>query len=251
MNQTVKRLMFNWLESRGYEVTIPLQDFERDSRRGFLEKKDDNKRRYATFDRAYKLQLAAQLDEKYKNRAVVGKVRVYDALAALAPVIDPYNPNLGCVSQLVHVLQVATYMEQDGQPEKLVLCGLVHDIGKLMLLQPDEDPMNVEAGGRKELLAGTPGGGLLNCTFRWDHGDFGYMRLKDHVDPDMAWLLRHHSVDIAAYGEYMNDYDREQNERLLQPFNYYDEHCNIYGIPKPLEHFRDLIDRAFPEEILV
>jgi hypothetical protein len=142
-------------------------------------------------------------------------------------------------------------MERDGLDEVLVLSGLIHDLGTI-LLSTDEDPINVEAGGKKAPLSGTLGGGLFNCTFRWDHGDFVYLRLKDYVPLELAWLLRHHSMELAACEPYMDERDREYTRRLFVPFAHYDERKNMYGVPaKRLEDYRELVHRAFPDPILI
>jgi hypothetical protein len=207
--------------------------------------------RYERLEPARKLELPAELDAKYANRSVLGTVHVYDAVAALATVIDPLDPFLGCVTQLTHQLQCATAMERDGCEETLLLCALVHDLGKLLLLVGDEDPMNVEAGGKKVPLSGERGAGLINCRFRWDHADFAYLRLKDVADADVAWLARHHSIDLHACAPYMDEHDRERVERLLRPFMRYDERKDIYVMPNRLEDYRKLLDRAFPEPIFI
>jgi hypothetical protein len=68
-------------------------------------------------------------------------------------------------------------------------------LGKLLIKFGDEDPINVEAGGEKVPLTGTLGCGLIDCTFRWDHGNFAYLRLKDYVSPEVAWIVRNHSLE--------------------------------------------------------
>lgn len=108
----------------------------------------------------------------------------------------------------------------------------------------------LEAGGEKVPLRGARGEGLLQCTFRWDHGDFAYLRLKDHVSPEVGWVIRHHSIDIAACEPYMNEQDRALTQRFLIPFVSYDLRKDLYALPlKQLEDYRSLIDATFPEKI--
>jgi hypothetical protein len=228
-----------------------LKSYQMRSLRGFYAAEEEAKRRYGALSPQFKLELPAILEAKYAKKLVVGKVRVYDLIAQLATVINPLEPELGCVSQLTHELQLATEMEKDGRDEKLVLCALLHDLGTLLLTLTDEDPMYIEAGGKKAPLSGTPGGGLYGCSFRWDHGDFIYLRMKDHVPPDIAWLLRYHSMELADCEPYMNEQDRNYTRQLFEPFTYYDERKDMYSVPtKRLEDYRALIDRAFPNEIL-
>ena len=179
-------------------------------------------------------------------------VMVYDAILELATIIDPLDPYLGCMTQLTHHLQLAQAMENDGLGEQLIICALVHDLGKLLIKFGDEDPINVEASGKKVPLLGELGCGLMQCTFRWDHGDFAYLRLKNHVPEPMAWLIRHHSIDIPACEPYMNDRDRTYVDELLIPFVRYDFLKDMYARPtKDIEDYRPLLDRMFPEPILI
>jgi hypothetical protein len=148
-------------------------------------------------------------------------------------------------------LQLVEIMEDDGMDETMILCGLIHDIGKLLIKFGDEDPIHVEAGGEKVPLDGTPGCGFMNCTFRWDHGDFAFMRFKDYISPELAWLIRHHSVELSQCEPFMNDYDRLHADRL-RTFIAYDNHKDMYAVPrKSLEDYRPLLERAFPKPILI
>ena len=72
-------------------------------------------------------------------------------------------------------------MEAEGTAtDEWLLVTLVHDLGKVLLLTGEapgassaEQPVSVCA----------PGGGLDNCVFQWNHDEFAYSRLKDHL-PD-------------------------------------------------------------------
>ena len=208
--------------------------------------------RYRALDEETKKALPFRLNAKYEKTFVLGEMRVYDAIALLAEIIDPLDPYLGCLSQLTHQMQLVSAMERDGLDEQFIFCGLIHDFGKLLIKYGDEDPINVEASGKKVPLHGEHGSGLLNCTFRWDHGDFAYLRLKDHVPAEVSWLVRHHSVDIAACEPYMDARDREYVERLLLPFVRYDNHRDMYALPtKELADYRELFDRMLPNPIMI
>jgi hypothetical protein len=245
-------IAFKWLEDRGYDMSFKLEPYQRESKAAFFAAEQAARRRYDALDEKTKLELPFKLNAKYETTPVLGSVRVYDAIAELATIIDPLDPYLGCVSQLTHQLQLAMAMEQDGLDEQFILCGLVHDLGKLLIKFGDEDPINVEAAGKKIPLHGNKGEGLFKCTFRWDHGDFAYMRLRDYASPEVSWLVRHHSIDIPACEPYMDDRDREYVQRLLLPFVYYDNLKDLYALPrKQLEDYRPLIERAFPDEILI
>ena len=211
---------FDWLDSRGYDTKHPLKAYQSRSKQAFFDAEAAARRRYDELDASVKAELPRMLDEKYRRRPILGCVRVYDAIAELATIIDPLDPYLGAVTQLTHQCQMVELMEDDGADETMILCGFIHDLGKLLIKFGDEDPINVEAGGEKVPIAGSPGCGFMNCTFRWDHGDFAFMRLKDEVAPEVAWLIRHHSVDLPRSEPYMNDYDRRHLDRLKRFMEY-------------------------------
>ena len=194
---------FRWFEKRGYAIGNQGQPGQAASRSAFFAAERAARLRYDALDEQTKSALPFELNAKYEQTFILGKIRLYDAVALLANVIDPLDPYLGCVSQLTHQLQLATAMEQDGMDEQLVFCALIHDLGKLLIGYGDEDPINVEASGAKTPLRGNYGDGLLKCTFRWDHGDFAYLRIKDHVPPEVSWLVRHHAIDIAAQSAFL------------------------------------------------
>lgn len=249
LKASIVKVTFDWLEAHGYDMQHRLEPYQRESKQAFFAAEQAAKRRYNALDPEVKLQLPAVLEAKYANRTVLGTVHVYDAIAELATIIDPLDPYLGSVSQLTHQLQLAMHMENDGIDETMILCGLVHDLGKLLIKFGDEDPINVEAGGKKVPLSGSPGCGLFNCTFRWDHGDFAYLRLKDQAPAEVSWLIRHHSIDVAACDPYMNAQDRQYLDRLLL-FMYYDDRKDMYAVPKKgLEDYRAMIEQAFPHAI--
>ena len=149
LKANIVKVTFNWLEAHGYDMQHRLEPYQRESKQAFFAAEQAAKRRYDALDPEVKLQLPAALEAKYTNRPVLGTVPVYDAIAELATIIDPLDPYLGSVSQLTHQLQLVMHMENDGVDETMILCGLVHDLGKLLIKFGDEDPINVEAGGKK------------------------------------------------------------------------------------------------------
>ncbi len=191
-----------------------------------------------------------RLRVKYES-PVFGQVRVWDLVQKLGMVCDPSDGSLGCASQLVHVLQVLEAMEEDGidDPEML-MAAIVHDLGKLLLLT-GEAPENVvcmiEPIGNTE-----PGAGLENCVFQWNHDEFIYSRLKDHLPEHIAWLLRYHSIYGDQCQPLMDDRDRLYTEQYLRPFQHYDQDFKSpYALPKNgIEAYREMVDDWFPEPIL-
>lgn len=191
----------------------------------------------------------ADLRARY-GAPVFGLIRVWDLVTMLGGCVDPTDERLHCASQLVHVLQILEQMEVDGvATPDLVLVALTHDLGKLLLLTA-EDPANI-------VCMNTPvgdhvdGQGLDRSILQWNHDEFAYQRLSDHMDDELAWLVRYHSLDITSARRLMDTGDRERTERLLVPFAHYDHATkSAYNLPaKSLSEYRDVIEEAFPQPI--
>jgi hypothetical protein len=181
---------------------------------------------------------------------VFGEVRVWDLVEQLARCVDPSDCALFCTSQQTHVLQMLEGMANDGidDPE-LLLAVLIHDLGKLLLVV-GEDPANVVCMntpiGNHE-----PGIGLDQCTFQWNHDEFGYSRFRDHVSDGVAWLVRYHSMDVATFAPLMNEQDREYVARYFEVFTRYDHGTKTpFHLPAlRIDTYRDLVEDAFPDPI--
>ena len=191
----------------------------------------------------------AALREKYAA-PVFGRVRVWSLVEMLAQCIDPTDQRLYAASQQMHVLQMLEAMEsENAATEAFVLAALVHDLGKVLLLT-DEAPENVVCMNSP---IGSPaaGAGFANCVFQWNHDEFAWSRLKDHVPDDLAWLVRYHSVLPAHWG-LMDAQDRDRAERLLRPFSRYDHGTKSpFFLPrKRIDHYRPVIEKWLPETMV-
>ncbi len=189
------------------------------------------------------------LRRKYAE-PVFGTVPVWDLVERLALCIDPSDCALFCTSQLTHVLQMLDAMDRDGidDPE-LLLAVLVHDLGKLLLVA-GEDPANVVCMN-SPIGEPTPGVGLDQCTFQWNHDEFGWSRLRDHVPDGVAWLVRYHSMDADAVAPLMDARDLEYRARYFDVFTRYDHGTKTpFHLPRvQLESYREIVEDAFPEPI--
>jgi Myo-inositol oxygenase len=185
-------------------------------------------------------------------KPVFGKVRVWDMVERLGSCVDPTDERLFCASQQVHVLQILEAMEIDGTATPdMVLVALVHDLGKV-LLTTGEDPANVVCmTNAVEDGSGGAGAGLDHAILQWNHDEFAYQRLRDHVAEDLAWLIRYHSIDVGAVSHLMDKHDLERTERFLLPFAHYDHATKSpYHLPSVgLAAYRDVIEEAFPRRI--
>lgn len=202
--------------------------------------------------RAQTHETVAALKRKYEH-AVLGRWRVWDLIERLALCVDPTDGELYCASQLVHVQQVVAGMERDGVDDRdLLLAALTHDLGKVLLLV-GEAPEHV-VGMNTPIGRYPPRVGLDRVVFQWNHDEFIYSRLKDHVPDHLAWLLRYHSIEIPRAAPLMDARDRSYLERYLRPFRRYDQGTkSVCSLPPRdiLAKYRDLVEAAFPGPILV
>jgi hypothetical protein len=207
-------------------------------------------RRIQRLHRQQTLETVAALKRKYEG-PVSGPVRAWDLMEQLAHCIDPTDSSLGCASQQVHVLQVLDAMEADGVDDPdMKVAALVHDIGKLLLLD-GEDPENVVCMN-DPIGEYAPGIGLDRCVFQWNHDEFAYSRLAGNVPDHVAWLIRYHSVDAARCEPLMDERDRDYARRYLVPFQGYDQGSKSAFRPprKTIAAYRELVEQAFPKPIL-
>jgi len=170
----------------------------------------------------------------------------------LAQCVDPTDERLFCASQQVHVLQIIDAMENEGAATgEFLLAALVHDIGKVLLLA-GEAPENVVCMNRP-ISVGEPGAGLDQCLFQWNHDEFAYSRLKDHLPDGIAWLVRYHSIIPGSCEVYMNARDREYAERYLRPFARYDHQTKSpYFLPeRRIEDYRHIVEESLPATIVL
>lgn len=252
----IKQSLKKFLHSRGYEIQLHRIPEEKYLRRQQQQQKlqknyIDQARLISDRHRQQTAETVAALKQKYEN-PIVGKVTVWSQVERLAQCVDPTDSKLYCTNQQIHVLQILEGMERDGITDKdLILLALIHDIGKVLLLA-NEAPenvvdFNVPIGDYPE------GVGLDNCIFQWNHDEFGYSRLKDYVPDHLAWLVRYHSIRIDDCLPYMDERDRAYTEKYLRVFAKYDHGTkSFYHLPKKrIEHYRDVIEEAFPQPILI
>ena len=193
----------------------------------------------------------AALRERYRA-PVLGRVPVWSAIELLAQCIDPTDQRLFGASQQLHVLQIIDAMEREGfASEEFVLAALLHDLGKILLLA-GEAPENVVCFNAP-IGNPSPGIGLDRCMLQWNHDEFAWSRLKDHIPDGVAWLIRYHSISLPECKPCLDARDRSYVERYLLPFARYDHRTKSpYHLPaRRIRDYRPLIERVFPAPILI
>lgn len=192
----------------------------------------------------------ARLHSKYQ-KPVFGPIKISEAVLLLKRAVDPTDKDLYQATQWDHICQVVAMMEAEAvTSEEMLVCGLVHDIGKVLLLT-DEDPENVVCDNFP--IGGYPDGvGLDNVIFNWNHDEFGYDRLKSHLPWHMAKLVRYHSLHPSSL-RLLSDKDRWLYDSLLKPFRRYDKLSKSpTAIPKIDEdRYLSMLDRWFPDPVIL
>ncbi len=193
---------------------------------------------------------AAALRHKYRQ-PIFGEIPTWSLFEMMARVIDTADDRLYCTSQEIHMLQVVEAMAADGMAsDEFILAALVHDLGKVCMLK-GESAENVTY--MNSLLAtGEPGCGLDQCTLQWSCDDLAWSRLKNHLPPQIAWLVRYHGIEPELCAPYMDAQDRDLAERYLTPFQMYDLFSKSpFKRPRGrLEDYRPIIEKYLPPRIV-
>jgi hypothetical protein len=186
------------------------------------------------------------LRDKYAM-PTLGEISPWSLVEMLGQCIDPSDQRLYCASQQMHVLQMIDAMEdQHAATPEMLLVALVHDVGKVLLLT-GEAPENVACTNRP-VRTGAPGCGLDRCVFQWNHDEWAYARLKDHLPDHLAWLVRYHSVRPATCLQFMDARDIDYCRRYLKPFAAFDhETKSPFNVARRrIADYRPIVERALP-----
>ena len=156
---------------------------------------------------------------------------LWDMMDRLNALIDVSDPDLN-LPNIIHLLQSAEGIRQDGRPDWMQLVGLIHDLGKAMYLfgsdedgtsqaeqwglvgdvfvvgckLPDtcvypefnqENPDMLVDRFNSELGIYNPGCGLDNLELAWGHDEYLYQVLKNHptntIPEEGMAMIRFHS----------------------------------------------------------
>ena len=189
------------------------------------------------------------LRDKYAT-PTFGSVSPWSLVEALGQCIDPSDQRLYCASQQMHLLQMIEAMEdRNVATPEMLLVALVHDLGKTLLLT-DEAPENLVCMNRP-VRTGAPGCGLDNCVFQWNHDEWAYSRLKDHLPDHLAWLVRYHSILPATCLQFMDARDIDYCRRYLKPFAAFDhETKSPFNVARRrIADYRAIVERALPARV--
>lgn len=206
---------------------------------------------------------------------------IWEALEKMNTFVDDSDPDLA-LPQIIHALQTAEAIRQDGHPRWFILAGLIHDLGKVLYLfdEPqwavvgDTFPVGCAYSDKivyHELFADNPdfqnpkyqtpngiyeaGCGLDNVHISWGHDEYLYLVTKDYLPKEAQWMLRYHSCypvhREGAYQHLLNEQD-EETLKWVRAFNPYDLYSKCEVEPNAAElrpFYEDLVAEFFPAKI--
>jgi inositol oxygenase len=211
---------------------------------------------------------------KKNQYCMLDKMRmgIWDAMRILDTIVDESDPDLS-LAQSMHAFQTAERLRKDGHPRWFILIGLIHDLGKVLILFDEPQwavvgdtfpvgcaysesvifsPFFVHNPDRKNAVYQTlcgiysPHCGLENVHMSWGHDEYLYNVVKDYLPQEASYIIRYHSFYAAhkdgAYDQLMNDYDRSMMPlvHLFSTYDLYSKSTELLDIPA--EFFPQMLD---------
>lgn len=193
--------------------------------------------------------LVIELNNKYENKTTFNHP-IWELIEMLKGVIDPTDKKLYLINQFIHTLQVAEAADEATHNEEIIVAALVHDLGKLLLLT-DEKPENIVC--ENWVIQGDHNEGLENAICNWNHDEFIYMKLKNHLPDHLLWLIRFHSIRLPDSYIYMSETDKKLTETYLNEFRIFDRRTKGKKLPeeKNFDKYRKILEKWFPNPIAI
>lgn len=212
------------------------------------------------------------------NRLSMG---IWHAMAALDNIIDESDPDLE-QAQTVHAFQTAEKLRLDGQPRWLILIGLIHDLGKVLILFGEPqwavvgDTFPVGCAYSNKIIFNPyfehnpdinnpalqtqygiyqPHCGLDAVHMSWSHDEYLYSVVKNYLPQEALYIIRYHSFYAAhrenEYHYLMNDYDLSMMKwlKLFSPYDLYSKSTNTIDIKELMPYYKELVAEYFPETL--
>ncbi len=209
------------------------------------------------------------------------RMTIWDAMKALDIIVDESDPDVDN-AQTVHAFQTAERLRKDGHPRWLILTGLIHDLGKMLIIfgEPqwavvgDTFPVgcrysstivfhdyfleNLDTNNpRLQTQYGMykPNCGLDNVHMSWGHDEYLYQVVKRYLPDEALYIIRYHSFYAAhkenAYGYLMDDYDRSMMKwiKLFSAYDLYSKSPEPVNVSELMPYYQELVTEFFPEEL--
>lgn len=206
---------------------------------------------------------------------------IWQAMEKLDAIVDESDPDMES-AQTIHAFQTAERLRKDGHPRWLILTGLIHDLGKVLILfdEPqwavvgDTFPVgcaysnkiifsdyfihNGDIKNKKiQTLYGIyfPNCGLDNVHMSWGHDEYLYQVVKKYLPDPALYIIRYHSFyaahQEAAYSHLMNDYDRSMMRwlELFRNYDLYSKSPESINVSELMPYYQELVAEFFPEPL--
>ena len=220
--------------------------------------------------------------EQYQKQIIHGKqMGVWQALEYLNTIVDESDPDTA-LPQIQHALQTAEKLRHDGHPRWLILTGLIHDLGKLLITFGEPqwavsgdtfpvgccyadsiiyyDYLHNNPDWHNPILQTkygiyNPHCGLNKVHFSFGHDEYLYQVVKDYLPNEACYIIRYHSFYAQhqhdAYDYLLNDHDKEMFHliKLFQTYDLYSKAAKPVDIDQVKTYYQELITEFFPEKI--
>lgn len=231
------------------------------------------------------LDFAIAKKEQYIKQITSGiyKMTVWQALETLNSIVDDSDPDTH-LPQMQHALQTAEKLRADNQPRWMILTGLIHDLGKMLItfgepqwavvgdtfptgckyqpsiiyfdyLQNNPDTHNKFL--QTELGIYEPHCGLDAVHMSFGHDEYLYHVVKDSRLPKEAlYIIRYHSFypqhQHNAYDHLLNDHDQQMFAwvKKFQAYDLYSKDAAVVDVDQVKAFYQQLIDEYFPHKPL-
>ncbi len=206
---------------------------------------------------------------------------IWEAMEFLNTFVDDSDPDTD-LTQIEHLLQTAEAIRAAGEPRWFILTGLIHDLGKILILfgEPqwgvvgDTFPVGCRYSEKivfHEFFAFNPdsrvpryqtrtgiyaeGCGLDHVHLSWGHDEYLYHVVKDYLHEPALAMIRYHSFYPGhrerEYDFLMNDRDRELMDevRRFNPYDLYSKGHEKPDVERLKPYYQELIAEFFPRKI--
>jgi inositol oxygenase len=209
------------------------------------------------------------------------EMSIWEAMEFLNNFVDDSDPDLA-LPQVIHALQTAEAIRQDGHPRWFILAGFIHDLGKMLCMwdEPqwavvgDTNPVGCAFSDKivySEFFAHNPDShnpklntkygiyepncGLDNVHLSWGHDEYLYHVVKDHLPEEALWMIRYHSCYVVHLeNEYTHLLTERDHEMLkwVKAFNPYDLYSKVEETPNFEDYrgyYEELVAEFFPPKL--
>jgi inositol oxygenase len=228
---------------------------------------------------------------KNKYLQFTGKTNFWSLFASLDNIIDLSDPDTSLPNS-IHALQTAEAIrKQNKYPDWMELCGLIHDMGKILYLSGNNEdgtskstqwsivgdtfitgctiPNDIVLSEFNELNKDhnkvnkyNNNCGLTNCNVSFGHDEYMYHLLKrnKHKMPAEAeYIIRYHSLYLYHSSnsyDYLLDNEDIKMKAVVKDFNQYDLYSKNDNLPikwtyELREYYTNLVKKYISENMII